>query len=246
MPAVDRQGQRTADADVVERLALVVRGGNQRAVPVALLHRDLVSERADQFVARRWRQTTELDRGAVAPDRIKASGLFRCQDPDYAVEIRQARMVVVGIALALDRLAGLVADQLEGAGAENVFLVPVRILIEGLFLVDPRIRVGECRQKGVGREFQAEDNRQRIRRLDLVDHYIEALAGAGDALRWVDDFAPARGHVIRGQQRTVVKFDAVTDLEGIGLASIGRVRHLGTKVANKITWRGRVLRVNAD
>jgi hypothetical protein len=55
VPAVDPQTQCPADARVVKRLSLVI--GRHRAgdVPVALLYRDLVAERLDQLVARRWR-----------------------------------------------------------------------------------------------------------------------------------------------------------------------------------------------
>jgi hypothetical protein len=45
VPAVERQGQRPPYAGIVERLPLVVGGDDQRAVPVALLYRDLVAER---------------------------------------------------------------------------------------------------------------------------------------------------------------------------------------------------------
>ena len=65
-------------------------------------------------------------------------------------------MVVVRVAHALDRLAGFVADELERAGAHDVLLVPVGVLVEHFLLVDPVIGIGERRQEGAGGEFQVE------------------------------------------------------------------------------------------
>ena len=117
------------------------------AVPVALLHRDLVAERVDQLVARRRRQAAELDRRAVGADRVDPDRLLVGEDADEAVEIGQSLVVVVGVALALDRLADLVVRELERAGAHDVLLVPVRILVEDLLLVDEGEGVGERRQE---------------------------------------------------------------------------------------------------
>src|SRR2546430_14938202 len=94
------------------------------AVPVALLHRDLVAERRLQFVARRGRQTAELGCGAVAADRVEAGRLLCRIDAGKAVEIGQALVVVIGVAHPDDRLAGLVGDEFKGAGAQDVLLVP--------------------------------------------------------------------------------------------------------------------------
>src|SRR5215471_15157964 len=70
VPIVDRKGQRAADPHIVERLLLVVWGHEEGAVPVALLHRDLVAEVLDQLIARRGRQAAELDCRAIAADRV--------------------------------------------------------------------------------------------------------------------------------------------------------------------------------
>src|SRR5260221_3139548 len=209
MPAIDRQGQSAAHADIVERLALMVRCDEEAVVLVDGRHRDLVAERANQLVARRGWQPSELDRGAVAADRVKTRRLLRCQDADDAVKMRQSLMMVVGVTLALDGLARLVADQLEGARAQYVLLVPARVLIEDLFLVNPGERIGECREECVGWELQPERDGQRIGGLDLVDHDVEALAGASDPLWWIDDLFPARADVVRGQPGSIMKFDAV-------------------------------------
>ena len=86
IPSVDRQGQRPAHSSVVERLSLVVGLHEAAAVPVALLNRDLVTERADELVAHRWRKPAELDGGTVAADRVDPHRLLRRVDRGEAVE----------------------------------------------------------------------------------------------------------------------------------------------------------------
>ena len=108
LPLVDRQEQRLAHAHVVERLLLVVGRHHVAAVPVALLHRDLVAELLHQLVARRRRQRPEFQRGAVGADRVDAHRLLGREDRHEAVEVGLARVIVVGVALALDGLADLV------------------------------------------------------------------------------------------------------------------------------------------
>src|SRR6266511_1431297 len=66
--AVEGEGQRAADAFVVEGLALVIDRHERDAVPGALLHRDLRAERLDQAVAVRGGEAAELDVSALAPD----------------------------------------------------------------------------------------------------------------------------------------------------------------------------------
>src|SRR5262249_34389970 len=131
VPAVDRQGQRTAHPGVVERLLLVVRLHHAAAVPVAFLHRDLVAEGFDDLIAGRGRQPAKLHRRTVAADRLDPHRLLVGKYAGKAVEIRQAFSIVVGVSYPLDRLPGLVFGELEWAGAENVLFVPARILVEG-------------------------------------------------------------------------------------------------------------------
>src|SRR5262249_62280591 len=71
-----------------------------------------------------------------------------------AVEIGQSRMVIIRVAHALDRRTGLVADEFERSRTQDVLLVPARILVEDLLLVNPGKGVGERRQKGVRRKLQ--------------------------------------------------------------------------------------------
>src|SRR5947207_3304386 len=126
MPAIDRQRERAADADIIERLSLVVGCDEEAAIPVAGLHGDPVTKRPDQLVARRRRQAAEFDGGAVAADRIEPSCLLRGQDAGDTVEVWQPLVVVVRVTLSSDCLAGLVADQLERARAHDILLVPAR------------------------------------------------------------------------------------------------------------------------
>src|SRR5215831_15793086 len=62
MPAVDRQGQRAAHPGIVEWLSLVVGLDDPAAVPVALVHGDLVTQRAYQLVAHGRGKPAELGR----------------------------------------------------------------------------------------------------------------------------------------------------------------------------------------
>jgi hypothetical protein len=243
-PAVDRQGQGAADANIVERLFLVVRRDRAADVPIPLLDDDLVAKRADQLVARRGRHAAELDRSAVAADRIDAGRLLVGVDRDEAVEIGQALLIIVRVAHPGDGLTGLVMGEFEGAGAEDVLLVPVRVLVEDGFLVDPVERVGDRRQKRGGGKFEPEYDGCGIGRLDLVDHQKIGDAGAEDALRREDDRAEGRGHVIGGQHRPVVKLHPLPDLEGVGLAVVGRLRHRDAEVADKIGCRCGIVRVD--
>ena len=126
------------------------------------------------------------------------------------------------------------------------FFIPARILVEDLLLVDPAEGVGERRQKCSGREFQVEHDGRRIGRLDRVDHHVMALARAQDALGRMDDVVPARRHVRCGQRRPVVKLDTLADLEGVGLAVIGRLRHRRAQIADEVGRRRRVVRIDAD
>src|SRR4029079_804501 len=96
---------------------------------------------------------SETNRGLVVAYRRDPRRFFRREDPLDPVEIRQPFVVIVGEALALDRLAGVIADELERAGAHDVFFVPMLVLIENFFLVDEIEGVGDRRDKGGGREF---------------------------------------------------------------------------------------------
>src|ERR1700730_5962220 len=118
MPAIERQGQRPAHAGIIERLSLVSGGDDKRAFPIARLHHNLVAERADQLVYRRWREAAELDRRTIAAERRTPRRPLVGINPGDSVERRQTRRIIIGVACSLDRLASLVFDKLEWAGAE--------------------------------------------------------------------------------------------------------------------------------
>src|SRR5262249_42308024 len=143
VPAVDRQSKGPADPNVVERLALVGGSHQVAAVPIAGLDVDLVAELAHELAARRRRKAPELDCGAVRADRVDPNRLLGGKDANEPVEIGLSLAIIVGIAHPLDRLADLVADEFERAGAHDVLLEPAWILVENLFLVDPGVGVGE-------------------------------------------------------------------------------------------------------
>ena len=43
-----------------------------------------------------------------------------------------------------------------------------------------------------------------------------------------------------------MELDTVSDLEGVGLAVVGRLWQLGAEIADKIGCRGRVFRIDPD
>src|SRR5262249_38614500 len=154
VPLVNRECERPPDPDVVERLLLVIGRDHITAVPVAALHDDFVAQLLLELIARRGRQAAEFSPRAFGPDGVDANRLLGREDAGEAVEIRLPRMIVVGVAYALDRLADLVARELERAGAHDVLFVPMRILVEDRLLVDPGEGIGQRRQESAGRELR--------------------------------------------------------------------------------------------
>ncbi len=242
VPLVDRQGQGSADPHVVERLLLVIRRDHVHAVPVAGLDGDLVAEFLHQLIACRRRQPAKLHRRSVGANGIDADRLLVGENAGEPIEIGQALVVVVGVALALDRLTDLILDELERSRSHHVLFVPVRIAIEDFLLVDIGERIGQRGQEGAGREFQVEHHGCRVRCLDAIDHHEIALPRTGDTRPGMHDLLPACRDVVRGQRRPVVPFHAVTDAECLGLAVVGRLRHLGAQVAHEVGRRRRVRR----
>src|SRR5689334_4933362 len=84
----------------------------------------------------RRRQAAEFDRGAVAAQRINPRRLLLGEDAFEPIEIGQARVVIIGVADPVDRLAGLVGGELEGPRPFDVLLVPAWVLCKGTFFVD--------------------------------------------------------------------------------------------------------------
>src|ERR1051326_5843948 len=110
-------------------------------------------------------------------------------------------MVVVGVSLAGDGLPGLVTHEFERARSEDVFFVPVLILIESRFFINIREWIGERREKGSRGEFEPEHDRARVGRFDLVHHRVEGLPRAGNTGWRTDDTLPARGDIGGGQRQ---------------------------------------------
>src|SRR5262249_3586270 len=139
VPSIDGESERAANTSIIEWLLLMIGRGDVAAVQIALLNCDLVPERADELVARRWRQVPEIDSGAVAADGIDPYGLFGSINTGEALEVRQPSPVVVGVLHSFDRLASFDRRELERPRAQYVLLIPARILVEDLLFVDPAV-----------------------------------------------------------------------------------------------------------
>ena len=241
-PAVDRQGQRLAHPWVVERRAAVVRGYHQHAVPVALLDGDLVAQCVYQVITLLRRETAELDRRAVALDRLNPGRHLRRRDRLEAVQIGPALVVIVLVLHPRDESARLVLDEHERPGAVDVHLVPsVAVLVEILLRVDEGIGIRHRRQERARRERQLEDHGEVVGCGHRLDHLVERLACRRDALRREDDLFPGRHDVGRGQRRAVVELDALADLEGEEGAALRARRHIAfAQVALEV---GRIARI---
>src|SRR5262244_3700935 len=206
----------------------------------------ILSPSAPTSSSRRRRQIAKIDRGAVTAYGVDPHNLLGSVETGEGVEIGQSLVIVIWVAHSLDRRADLIADEFEGARAQDILFVPPRILFDDLFLVDPAKGIGECRQKGARRELQMKHHGCPVGCLDLVYHHVVALARAADAFGRVDDLVPARRNVIGGERRAVMPFDAVADLEGVGLALLGGFRHLGAQIADKIGGRRGIVRIDPD
>src|SRR5262249_61233894 len=131
--------------------------------------------RACDAARHRGGNAAELQRRTVGAEGTDPYRLLVGVDPGKAVEVGQTLVIIIWVAHTLDRLADLIVDEFERSRAENVLLVPARVLVESFFLIDPTIGVSERRQKRARREFQMEDYGCRIGRLDRVDHHVMAL-----------------------------------------------------------------------
>src|ERR1700730_1735578 len=85
-----------------------------------------------KLVACCGRHAAEFDRRAVGADRLNPNRLLVGINADEAVEIGPPLMVIIGVLHTLDRLADLIVDEFERARAENVLLVPARVLVRCL------------------------------------------------------------------------------------------------------------------
>ena len=202
-PAVDSQGERPAYTGVVEGLHEMVGSDEENAIPVARLERDLVPQGVDQIVKNFGREAAELDQRLPAADGFYAGRLLFGEDGPEAVQIGLARVMVVGVAPALDEGPGFVLHEDEGPGAEDMLLVPVYVLGELLRIVDKVEGVGHGRDKGGRGIFQREDHRVVVRRVDLIHHTVEGLPRAVDARRGEDNLVEGGHDVVRGHRLAV-------------------------------------------
>ena len=225
--AVQGEGQRLADALVVEGLLLVVDDAQQDAVPRALLHRDLVAEGLHQAVTLGGAETPELDVGPLAADHRDLRRRRGHEHGPEAVEVGLALVPVVGVLLPHHVGALHVLDELEGAGAHDVLLVPVDVLGQCVRLVDEVVGRGQGEEEGALRVLQAEAHRGRVRRLDHLDRPVLALAARPDALRREDDLVVGRLDVFRRHLGPVVELDPSPELERVGEALLRHGPALG-------------------
>ena len=112
----------------------MVRRYHPATVPVTGLYCDFVAESLLQLVDSGGWEAAKFNCGPVGANCLDSHGLLIGEYPGKAVEVRQALTKVVGVALTLDRLAGIVGDKSARARAENILLVPVRVLVEDRFL----------------------------------------------------------------------------------------------------------------
>src|SRR5439155_18882998 len=105
------------------------------------------------------------------------------EDRPVAVEIRPATVPVVG-ELSADPVRALdVLDETERTGAENVLLVPVRILRQDLGLVDPVPWRSQTREEAGRWVLEPEDHRLGVGRLERLHHGVLPLARTRHARR---------------------------------------------------------------
>jgi hypothetical protein len=127
------------------------------------LHRDLVAQILCEFVARGWLRAAEFDRGAIGADGIDPDRLPGCEQALEPIQIRLAFVVIVRIADALDRLPDGMINKVKRARAHHMSLVPMRIGIENLLLVDKPVRIGQSGKERGGGIFQLEHDRGVVR-----------------------------------------------------------------------------------
>ena len=186
---------------------LVLKVMSSAVEPGALLHGDLVAQRADEPVAVDRGDAAEVGHDLAALQRVDQRRALR-EDGVEAVEIGQVRFEVVLEPLALPMRAGDVLDELERPGAHHVAHRERRVLLELDGAVDAVERVGEGVEQRAVRPLQVEDDTERIGRLDAVDVGDEALAHRDDALGRIAQAVVGRLHVLGGEGRAVVELDA--------------------------------------
>src|SRR5437667_4068257 len=144
---IETQRQRLTDTFVVEGLDRLVHRDAEDAGGRGILHDHLVAELLPDRLDLRLRHGAELDVRAPVANGRRAHRCLRADEELVAVEIRSVLDEVVGVALALARVAARVALELEGPGPDDVRLEVVRILVEVLLRIDHVPRRGQVGQE---------------------------------------------------------------------------------------------------
>src|SRR5262249_3121169 len=134
--AIDAQRQSLTDANVRERLHVVVDRDTELDDERRLLDDDLVAELLADALHLGVGQVAELDVSAAGPDGGRADGRLGADEELVAIEVWPVLDEVVGVPLPFERRAGGVALELEGPGADDVRLEVVRVLVEVLLRID--------------------------------------------------------------------------------------------------------------
>ncbi len=172
--------------------------------------------------------------GALAADGRHLGGRRRDEERPVPVQIRLALVPVVRVLLRDPVRALDVLDELEGAGAHHVGLVPAHVPGEDVRLEDPAERRGEVHEEGGLGPLEPEAHRLRIGRLDGLDRLVGALAERDHRARREDDLVVGGLDVARRHRAPVVEADALAQLEGVGQPvrrdrpGVGQVRN-GTR-----------------
>ena len=210
-----RQG--LTDAHVVEWLALVVECHDEARHPGTFEDDRVFLHLREHAVTLRRRNTPELDVELAAGKAGRQRGAFD-EEGLEAVEMRVARPEVAVETLPLPALALHMADEREGTGAEHVRLREPRVFLELGSAVDAVPRRGEAIEHARVRGRQPEDDRVIVGSIDTGDVLIKRLPGREHARRWLDQPLIGRPHVSRCEQRPIVEFHALAELEREGAA----------------------------
>src|SRR4030095_16426837 len=98
--------------------------------------RDLVAHLCGDGFNFDWSKATEFHVGALCPDRLGPCPRVRDDEVLGAVQIGDAFLPVIGVALKFQAGAADVLLELKGPGTHGMRFVPVDVLIEILFGVD--------------------------------------------------------------------------------------------------------------
>ena len=219
-PAIDRQRQRAPHARIVEGLLLRVEAHDQAADPRRFDDDGLVAQRLHEAIPVRRRLAAELGQHLAAREGVDHRRAADEHRP-VAVEVRLAGLEVAVELLADPVRAGLVLDERERAGAQDVALGELGIDLELGGAVDAVPRRGEARQHRRVGSRQLEHDRVRVGGVDAGDVLEGLLADRLHAGRRLAQPVVGRSHVLRRHRRPVVELDVAPELERVGEA-VGR------------------------